>query len=463
MTVLLRTEPHNSALWYDLPDRLRHGLVWAESYDRESDPVREAGSRLDVLESQDRPTPAWRYSVVAPRLDGPEGAIRYGLTPETSKLNINVASEQQIEQLLTPILVGLEIESPQELINALLDWRDTDDDPRDGGAENEYYNNLDPGPAYSVKNGPLDTIEEILLIKGWSARLLYGEDVNRNGVLDENENDGEESFPYYDNADGVLNHGIAPFVTVFGREPDTSLDNKPRINLNADAATVAAQMAEYIAEGELSEGTIAFITQLKQQNFDFTQLASPADLYAGDAGQEAAAPAEGDADPNAPTGGELNPALAGSPVTLDELPVVMDRFSVRPPNAAAQPIVGLINVNTAPSRVLSLVPGMTAEMVVKILDGRLELEPDAAKTTAWLLTQGVLTPTEYRRIAPYITTKAYQIHVEIVGYADHRKAFYRGEWIIEMLGPLAQVKYHRDLTRLGLAWPVDDDTIVVTQ
>jgi len=30
-----------------------------------------------------------------------------------------------------------------------------------------------------------------------------------------------------------------------------------------------------------------------------------------------------------------------------------------------------------------------------------------------------------------------------------------------MVGPLAQVKYRRDLTRLGMAWPIDDESILV--
>jgi hypothetical protein len=43
--------------------------------------------------------------------------------------------------------------------------------------------------------------------------VWFGEDLNENGVLDPNEDDGEESPPY-DDADGVLDHGIRDFVTV---------------------------------------------------------------------------------------------------------------------------------------------------------------------------------------------------------------------------------------------------------
>ena len=59
--------------------------------------------------------------------------------------------------------------------------------------------------------------------------------------------DGPDSFPYYDNADGILNPGIAPFLTVWSREVDASLDNKQRISLFSDAATLRTQMEAYAA------------------------------------------------------------------------------------------------------------------------------------------------------------------------------------------------------------------------
>lgn len=453
VVAVLRAEPHNVKAWYAQPQVFRHGLVYSDAFDRESDPVREIGSRAEYFDRELIRPPAWRFSVVAPRWDGPERTIRFGVTPESSKLNINTATEDQLSDLIGPLLLDLGIETPQTYINALLDWRDEDSDARDGGAENEYYNNLVPGPPYSAKNGPLDTVEELLLVKGFNAAILYGEDVNRNGILDLNEDDGDASFPFYDNGDGILNPGIAPFLTVFSREPDTALDNKQRINLNADAGTVAALMQQYFQEGELGEASIAFINQLKQQNFDFTSIGSPADLFVGTL-EEA-----GPADANAPA---VNPALANSPITLAEMPTIMDYFSTRPPQSANEPIDGLININTAPARVLALIPNMNPAWIEGIVATRGTLEADQLRTTAWLLTTGVIPPAGFKQIAPYITTKAYQFHVEIVGYADHEKTFRRLEWILEMVGPLPQIKYYRDLTRLGLAWPIDDDSAVVT-
>lgn len=454
--------------WYNVPQRWRNALVWASDFDRESDPARHAGGSREQI-GQDGPiAPAWRYSVVAANLDN-SLTIRYGITPEGGRLNINAASDYQIEQLLTPILMALEIDNYQQHINALLDWRDPDDTPREGGVENEYYNLLEP--AYSSKDGPLDTIEEILLVKGWNAAMLYGEDTNQNGVLDPNEDDGDQSFPPYDNADGILDPGVAPFLTLWSREPDTAIDNKQRINMNSSAAIISAQIADTIMEGELSPETLSFIVGLKQQQgVNFEELGSPAGFYYDpnetDEDGSADADQDGTGEPTSqPSSQPRSPqfkSIPNSPVKLEEMPVIMDRFSTRPVQQAQQPIAGLVNINTAPFRVLVLVPGMTPEAAGAIVSKRQELSPEALRTTAWPLVSGAVDARTFRNFAPYVTTKSYQFHVEVIGYADHLKMVRRFEWIVEMVGSLAQVKYYRDLTSLGRAWPIDDDNFSVT-
>ncbi len=452
---ILRQDRDNSTLWFDVPERFWNALVWAESYDRDSDPLQEESSRREMLANGQAPVAAWRYSVVAETFDGLPDIIRFGVSPESGKLHLNAASEEQITALLNPLLVGLGTDNPQELINALLDWRDEDDTLRDGGAESQdYYNLLEP--AYSAKNGRFDTVEELLLVKGFSAAILYGEDVNRNGVLDVNEDDGDATFPYYDNQDGELNRGIAPFLTIWSREVDTAADNKARINLNADALTVGAQLEQYFQEGELSDATLEFLGSLKGGNFDFSQIGSPAELC-----QRIDEAAEGE---EGGSGGTAPAELADSPVTLEELPYIMDYLSTRSLEEAEEPIEGLININTAPIRVLVLIPGMTLEAAAAIVDARQQADADSLRTTAWPLVLDAVDVATFHAIAPYITTRAYQFHVEVLGYADHLKISRRYEWVIEMVGPLAQIKYHRELTSLGPAWPVDDETrIAVTR
>lgn len=575
VVALLRVSRDDAGAWFDAPSRFRNMLVWGAQYEFDKDPARQAGgSRSQILQEKGVPPAAWRFSVVAPSADDAPNlrAIRYGLTPEASKLNLNTATETQIEQLFTPLLLDLGIENAAELVAAVLDWRDTDDATRPGGAESEYYNTLKP-PYNAKATGKFDTVEELLLVKGFTAAVLYGEDVNRNGLLDPNEDDGDASFPEYDNADGVLNRGLAPYLTVWSREPDTALDNKPRIYLG-NAGEVRARIEMYFQAGELSDATINFLTSVSGQ---VPQMASAADLYpigvppglaGGEAGQpqvpgeqpqgeagdgpvdeggkggesgesgeqkpdeskeksraqsrrgeqkkpepenpeaegqeqeeptpqnttglqpgmrgEGALtggrtpggesggksgqgqPQPGPQQPGAggpPPGGAGGGAGAGvflpnSPVTLEELPIIMDRFTTRNPQQAAEGIAGLININTASPRVLALIPGITPEAVASIVEARKQLDPNTMKTIAWPVTAGIIDPGIWKAIAPYITTKSYQFKVEVLGYADHAKLMKRMEYQIEMLGSLAQVRYQRDLSALGMAWPVDDDALI---
>jgi DNA uptake protein ComE-like DNA-binding protein len=443
VALLLRVaaDRHDFTQWYNVPTRFQHALVWSAAYDRTGDPVRQARTRPEALEAfGGAPPVAWRYSVVAAEYDQTDESFRYGITPESGKLNLNTATDAQLEQLLTPLLADLGVENAPELIAALLDWRDADEDVRDGGAEAEYYATLTP--PYRPKNGVFDTVEELLLVRGFTAAILWGEDTNRNGLLDPNEDDGDATFPDYDNGDALLNHGIAPFLTVWSREPDAALDNKPRINLNANSAVVMAQIGTDIEEGQLSDATIGFLAGLAGRP-DVRQLRSVADLYAGEEPDD-----------------ELPAMVRNSPVQREELPVLLDRFSVRPADQAGEPLRGLINLNTAPRRVLLLVPGMTPETADALIAGR-GGDAERRRTPAWPITDEVLDAATFRAIAPYLTTKAYQFHVEIVAYGDHTRLSRRYEWIIEMVGPVAQVKFERELTALGSAWPVDRDLTTV--
>jgi len=417
---ILRDSPHDATAWFDVPTRFRHALVWAQEFDRDSDPVAQMGSRQEYIDSGEALLPSWRYSLVARRFDGPPDTMRFGVTPESAKLNLNFATEEQLTKLFSPLLLDIGIENPSRLVDALLDWRDADDDVRTNGAESEQYRALTP--AYDAKNGPFDTVDELLLVKGFSAAVLYGEDINRNGILDENEDDGETSEPFYDNGDGVLNPGIAPFLTVWAREVDTAIDNKPRINLNLDAGAINAAVAAVFDETDnqqevvISQEAIDFLLGLKAQNFNFSQLRSVADLYVSDEERDAVAAVA--AEPNLPAP-QIPQELLASPVTLEDLGALMDRFSVRNPQQANAAIVGTFNINAAPSRVLELIPGITPEAVDAIVATRGSLERADLMTPAWPLTRAGVDPTTFKQIAPFLTTKAYQFHVEALGYGDH--------------------------------------------
>jgi len=89
---------------------------------------------------------------------------------EAGKVNINSVSEKTLRKIIGQL--GLEAEKRDIVVDSILDWRDPDDLYRVNGAENDYYQSLKE--PYNCKNGNLDTVEELLLVKGVTADLFYG-------------------------------------------------------------------------------------------------------------------------------------------------------------------------------------------------------------------------------------------------------------------------------------------------
>jgi general secretion pathway protein K len=138
--------------------------------------------------SYDGPDERWaQFGFLAahsPRLF-PEGSFSGRIVDENSKFNpngvvdaygnVNLKKKDQMERLLS--LLG----HPADWTEALLDWLDADDQPRARGAEKEFY--LSRTFPHLPKNGPLDSLDELLLIRGVPSSLLYGEE-GKEGLID---------------------------------------------------------------------------------------------------------------------------------------------------------------------------------------------------------------------------------------------------------------------------------------
>jgi general secretion pathway protein K len=89
---------------------------------------------------------------------------------EAGKVNINAVSEKTLRNIIKQL--GLEGETRDIVVDSILDWRDPNDFQRLNGAENDYYQSLKE--PYNCKNGNLDSIEELLLVRGVTPDLFYG-------------------------------------------------------------------------------------------------------------------------------------------------------------------------------------------------------------------------------------------------------------------------------------------------
>ena len=479
--LLLRTARFDVDQWYNNPDQLHRIIVWMEDGDR---------GIWGTNDEFNEPRMAYRFSIVADDPTDFEDLVRFGITDEASKLNINVASDTQLLALVQRAL-GNETEQadPKEIVDAIIDWRDADHTPRGeaGDTEGIYYRLL-PKP-YRVKNAPFDTVEELLLVKGVTPELLYGEDYDRNGLLTRNEDDGEETFPD-DNEDGALNQGLYPYLTVFSSEENVSNANRPRVYLlNGDATELEAQLAASFPD---DPSLVEFVVKA-------TRPRQPAGGNPENGGEAGGSPENEGNPPGEPEGGGPEGASGGpeeagngppsgggssggaaqpppivspasllkdqtigeevvrSPLTIEDLPRLMDLTTVVP--ADQRTTAGLININTAPRPVLSLLPGLSEEKVDTILGVRDRLAPDSKKTTAWLATEGLLDLETYEALSPYITARGQQFTIESLGYGDHIGMVTRLQVVVDIVGPIVETVYYRDVTYVGGHFPIREEDL----
>ena len=99
-----------------------------------------------------------------------QGSCEIRIMSEAGKVNINIVSEVSLRKIIGQL--GLEGEARDVVVDSILDWKDPNDFYRANGAENDYYLSL--AEPYYCKNGNLDSIEELLLIRGITPDLFHG-------------------------------------------------------------------------------------------------------------------------------------------------------------------------------------------------------------------------------------------------------------------------------------------------
>jgi len=101
------------------------------------------------------------------------GYYKFSISDESGKININTLTDSS-GIILNNLLVnsGVEKETADTIVDSILDWKDADDLTRLRGAENDYYMSL--ANPYKAKNANFDNLEELLLVKGITSEILYG-------------------------------------------------------------------------------------------------------------------------------------------------------------------------------------------------------------------------------------------------------------------------------------------------
>jgi hypothetical protein len=422
-----------------------------------------------------------RVSLVAPDTAGAGGGLRAGLIDESSKLNLNALLSFDLDEEQQREMLMYLPQMTEDIADAVLDWIDDDDEPRTYGAESESY------PDYPARNGPLESIDELLLVAGVMPELLYGEDANRNGMLDPNEDDGDLTAPF-DNADGSLDAGWAAYLTVYSRESNLRSDGSAKIDLNQSLLTELYDLLEEEFDADIAK----FITAYRlagSTNIEVIETLSPDDDSLKLPAQEVAQSLFGGGGGTVTRNGldlsagasytfysiydlidaevevEINDeeTTLTSPWTSDpgdlaeNLPMLFDAFSL----GDAEFIEGRLNVNQAPYELLLGLPEMPPELAALIADESLTAANGAMvtdvtrQTTGWLLINGLTDQLTLRKLDRYLTVRGSVYRAISVGHFDQGGPLVRVEAVIDGTLQPPRVVFQRDLTHLGPGYRID--------
>lgn len=491
------------------------------------------------------------YTIISPALDeyGNYGGIRYGLQNESAKLNLNTLLRLDLlasTGALSPAeptgadggegggASGLQSFTPKtsedgsdaavnmlmalpgmtmDVAHAILDWMDTDNTPRDYGAESETYTRMQP--PYQASNGPLDSIEQLLLVRGVTPQLLFGYDENRNGFLDPSElqrlNMGlpPGSMPSQINVAGLDPNyvpppplGLASYLTLHSRERNLAQDGSPRVFLNQDdLQTLYSELSSALG----NESWASFIVAYRFAGRPANSMANPLNVFANlTAGLEATGglvDAIGQ-DPLADASGQPG-RTAASPVewatsALDQLDLsgqgrvqfqqVLDLFDATvtlgegdeaitylspfrstPSDLAntagvlldrlttidAPAIPGRLNIMECPRDLLLTVPGITTDLADQILAARLDgSQSETRRFETWLVVEGLVSLDQLRGMSPVITCGGDVYRAQIVGYLEGEAAFSRIEVCVDAAGQQPEFRFFRRLDHLGRGFSI---------
>ncbi|MCF7817706.1 MAG: general secretion pathway protein GspK [Kiritimatiellales bacterium] len=132
----------------------------------------EYGNAFFVTGDEDYETQIEELQLLRDGYELGRGLASYRIIYKPNSLDPNQVSPGDWHRLLE-VACGIEEgDERNALVDAFQDWIDGDNIARATGAEEDFYQTLDP-PRH-CKNAPLDSYEELLLVYGFTPEMLYG-------------------------------------------------------------------------------------------------------------------------------------------------------------------------------------------------------------------------------------------------------------------------------------------------
>jgi general secretion pathway protein K len=204
-----------------------------------------------------------------------DGVVHLEIIPEEARWNVNLLVGSIYDEVWEKIFenAGIPQEYYSELIDCWNDWVDKDSLPASDGAEDDYYETMEP--PYKARNRQIDTVDEMLLIKGFGEAVLNG------GVLNPEEENEElqirvkgikELFTTY--GDGKINVNSAPMevlMTIPGVDEITAgAIIEEREGINAGMSTLGRSVSR---SGTGASGLRSGLDQGDDEDYSFKSTA----------------------------------------------------------------------------------------------------------------------------------------------------------------------------------------------
>lgn len=311
-------------------------------------------------------------------------------------------------------------------------------DPANVNASMSSSSLLSSTSVRDTRQRPMTNLNLLLRVPGVGVDQLFGEDVNQNGLLDDDEDQ---------NDDGRLQTGWAAYLTVVNGESNLRSDGGRKIDLNqqslsrlynevsqalgprtaqyvvafrmngalsdlsaptaaetsVDAVRRAAEERGRLQRGELPDNDSSDSDSSRKQVVTSADLARGGlDLSVGPVFRiESLMDLFGTSVRTLLNGQDTvlsAPWSSDATTVFQQLPQLHAQLSVSDEATTA----GRINVFVAPDAVLTAIPGITWRMADDILNARDRMVQPPGNI-AWLLDQGIVTFEQLRDIAPFIT------------------------------------------------------------
>jgi DNA uptake protein ComE-like DNA-binding protein len=322
----------------------------------------------------------------------------YGVSDEESRLNLNTVSLNQLTN--NSALRGM----TAEVAASIVAWRSPKTQVVPGGAQTEYYMSLKP--PYQARNGPFQTVRELLMVRGVTPRLLLGTNVNQPGAM---RTLGEE--------------GWSAVLTVTDTDKNVGADGKERVNVQtADESTLTG------IPGINSSIAQAIINYRGQHRFE-----TIADLLEVTAQQNR---------PGQPGGSASSGDGQNGPKVISEelFSQIADEVTV----SDESDLAGLVNINTASPTVLDCLPGLSPDLAQAIVNAR-ESGGYFASVAGLLKVEG-LTRDIFKQVLPFITVRSETYRIIAEGKVDSTGMRQRVEEIVHVgRREIETLSYREDL------------------